>query len=759
MDNEDFPIGLQAADLGATRRFYVEPIYSRLRAENVAACSIRAPTHQVAGVTNLTVLCAEFLPASVMRPLLPPGFLFAVLDPTGQVLFHSDDSRNLRENFVTECGDDPRLRAAQAGRIVDDFELEYYQRPHRVRIEPLKGFPWTLVVLRDQGPLNSVRASQTTTTLAVLMASGGLWLILGLLVGLWRIQVQRRQDLLRWLWPATDSVKAYKTWSFMNSVVLCVFVVLELSQFPLTRHHVVFWFAIGLGPACVAGSCFLLSRVTARRSGSCQTLSKPANQIAFVSWLTTSLAVFVIPGVLATHRLTAEIETDRFVRWTQAKLGQEIVERWRTQPTGLTNDSPGDYSRAFLETTWSVTSDTSGELPPPSFFQHAVHVLRHDFKDPDKLGVEMHGWGYDAAADGSWWSQPESRPFKLFLRVPQPESTNTALAIASWPLTFPTLSGLDPWVVLSFTGILLGLLAAFLAAWFVASRIFLLRHRFNSPVTPRNFLVAVGVNLSTWAVRATPATEALSEGERQAVHSFIRYEFAHLQLHRAEALSAAAIEEQGVLVCDWHEQPASPTEDELSKLVRIARIKGVYVLVLVATDEKAEQLKARGAELAGTWTLDPGDGAKESVLGALAAHHMELWKASASAERMALWEVGRNGFVDAHHPAVPSLLQRGLLRLDPKLRLPSASFRRFVLSFSAEQLDAVQADDARNSWPMIRSLLVVVALAVMAFLMLTQPDTWQRTTGVVAGLLAGFKLMGDLIGAFREKTAAGPTQG
>lgn len=51
----------------------------------------------------------------------------------------------------------------------------------------------------------------------------------------------------------------------------------------------------------------------------------------------------------------------------------------------------------------------------------------------------------------------------------------------------------------------------------------------------------------------------------------------------------------------------------------------------------------------------------------------------------------------------------------------------------------------------LRTLLVVGALAITAFLIITQLDTRQRAKGVAAGLLAGFKLTGDFPGTIRKE--------
>src|SRR5262249_16362719 len=54
-------------------------------------------------------------PLSLIDPILPDGYGFALLDDKGFVLFHSDKSKNLHENFLQETDWNKQLQAAMFG--------------------------------------------------------------------------------------------------------------------------------------------------------------------------------------------------------------------------------------------------------------------------------------------------------------------------------------------------------------------------------------------------------------------------------------------------------------------------------------------------------------------------------------------------------------------------------------------------------------------------------------------------------------------
>ena len=77
----------------------------------------------------------------------PPLLRFAIIDrDSGTVLFHSDDSRSLAENFFTETEHDADLHAAMRLNTAGHFRGRYVGDPHRFYFKPIDAVPWAVVV-------------------------------------------------------------------------------------------------------------------------------------------------------------------------------------------------------------------------------------------------------------------------------------------------------------------------------------------------------------------------------------------------------------------------------------------------------------------------------------------------------------------------------------------------------------------------------------------------------------------------------------
>ncbi|HXG46861.1 MAG TPA: cache domain-containing protein, partial [Methylomirabilota bacterium] len=218
VEDRAWPRGLarQPGAIAVTNRFFLEPIYSRTRGENVAVFSLASRAGAPSNATPAAVVYGEFRPLSLMGAVVPAGFGFCVVDESGRALFHSDERRNLQENFVEECEGHPRLRAAMSARTTDEFDARYFRRPHRLRVAPLPGFPWTLVAFRDERPVDTARLEMLSTA-AILFALYGLLMLGGLSVAFLR----HRRGAPVWLWPDRERTPAYR-WVMVANLVITV---------------------------------------------------------------------------------------------------------------------------------------------------------------------------------------------------------------------------------------------------------------------------------------------------------------------------------------------------------------------------------------------------------------------------------------------------------------------------------------------------------------------------------------------------------
>ena len=115
-------------------------------------------------------------PFSLIDPVLPFGYGFALVEDSGVVLFHVDKTRNLRENFLQESDWNKQLSAAAFGHSTQGaLHIKYLGKDYRARVVPISGLsqaPWSLIVYRD---LTSVR---TLDLQSITMASTLLLLFL-----------------------------------------------------------------------------------------------------------------------------------------------------------------------------------------------------------------------------------------------------------------------------------------------------------------------------------------------------------------------------------------------------------------------------------------------------------------------------------------------------------------------------------------------------------------------------------------------------
>jgi hypothetical protein len=128
--DEEWPPGTPASS-SAAKRYYLDPEISTTTAEFSPALAVPFTMPSKEGI-KVQVLSVR--PMSLVEPILPPGYGFAVIDRDCGVLFHSEVFRNKRDNFCQESKGnselDPWLFGANDGLI----DISYAGRPERAFI-------------------------------------------------------------------------------------------------------------------------------------------------------------------------------------------------------------------------------------------------------------------------------------------------------------------------------------------------------------------------------------------------------------------------------------------------------------------------------------------------------------------------------------------------------------------------------------------------------------------------------------------------
>ena len=109
-----------------------------------------------------------FRPLSLVDPVLPADFGFAVLNRDGNVLFHSNSLRNISENFIQECKDPAALQAAIFSNREQIINVDYSGKSRRALVTAIGNLgpdPLTLIVFF------STETTQTINMAIILIGS------------------------------------------------------------------------------------------------------------------------------------------------------------------------------------------------------------------------------------------------------------------------------------------------------------------------------------------------------------------------------------------------------------------------------------------------------------------------------------------------------------------------------------------------------------------------------------------------------------
>lgn len=200
-------------------RYYLEPIRSQTTGELLTALSIPCPGKPGWAAVMIT------RPVSLDRPLLPPGFGFAVLAPDGRALYHIRPESSMEENFFDETAGDDLLRAVVAARVRDHMDARYLGRDYRLFVSPLAGTPFTLVVFADKEFPRTINFE--TILVAWLLFMAFILVQLVLFAGLYWLRPASR---FSWAWPDREHRFKYPL----------LIVVLSIFAAELLRHAVAY---------------------------------------------------------------------------------------------------------------------------------------------------------------------------------------------------------------------------------------------------------------------------------------------------------------------------------------------------------------------------------------------------------------------------------------------------------------------------------------------------------------------------------------
>jgi hypothetical protein len=151
-------------ELPEPHQFTIEPLRSPTTSDMAFVFAV--PYEE--GGAAVPMMALNVKPQSLVNPLVPPGYGFAIVAPDGRVLFHSTSALSLEENFLRELSDPSAITRAMSLGGEARWTADYHGRRHRLYTTPVRAFdrtPWRLVTFRELEPLLAFSAARQSTAL------------------------------------------------------------------------------------------------------------------------------------------------------------------------------------------------------------------------------------------------------------------------------------------------------------------------------------------------------------------------------------------------------------------------------------------------------------------------------------------------------------------------------------------------------------------------------------------------------------------
>lgn len=378
---------------------------------------------------------------SLIGPIVPYGFGFAVIEEDGRVIFHSDEQRNLIENFFAEADNDRRLRAAVAAHRAEHVQIRYGGQDYAAFVSPFETLPgpsWHVVTFYDKQLPRTLNVQWLATAVLLLSCYALLFVLFGALV-----LALRPHYRAPWLWPDQARINRY-------------LLLLALYLIPtLMLGHLIYTNSVGksllFGVAWALVAVWALTwavlwpapkTTTEEPSWRAPRRSREALISSYAAfWVFHLFLVAVLPTVVF-FQIAHRVQTDAYLKHAQlsfasalkqsqarikeaAAAEQEAVAKWQqakktTAPVFIPETRPVAYGAGLLNPPSTAPPDCCDhELLPLVGGLALPGLLEAQSASYSLFSVELKEMSRaNNASDGLWkWRRRPPEQRELFLRL------------------------------------------------------------------------------------------------------------------------------------------------------------------------------------------------------------------------------------------------------------------------------------------------------------------------------------------------------
>jgi hypothetical protein len=347
---------------------------------------VSAPTR----VARLPVAAVSIPMPPLLRPVLPAGFEFAIVDSSGQVHFHSDTQRNVHENLRLETDQHPRVRALIGAHGAGTLNTSYWGRPYRAYVRPTFIPGWSIVTLHEKQPTRALVLEWSAVALT--MQAAYMVVCLGVTLLLMWVGAS-------WLWPDTLRRRWYGALASLYAAALIGWLTLAGKTSILTTV----WVGMLLPPLLWLVTYALLAR---RPAGAGQV--KEWSEVCRDYRIAGTLLLVVTASLPAASflALSSDLHVAAFLKGRQIALARAVdhpkVCTGVSPPTR--NPSEASYEAVFYRS--EVTCGNAADAPKRVDTRWPRHSELEDFIPYyTPVSADLRELMHDRSKDQSWVSE------------------------------------------------------------------------------------------------------------------------------------------------------------------------------------------------------------------------------------------------------------------------------------------------------------------------------------------------------------------
>ena len=356
---------------GSLPHFTIEPLRTPTTSEmgfvfGIPMTDLTAP----ADVASAEFFVLNVRPQSVVDPVVPPGYGYAVIASDGNVLFHSEEALSLEENFFAEVSDPDGVRAKAASGHHVTWSGDYHGRLHRFHMQPMSEFagcPWRIVTFQEMEPMLGALFQQQTGILR--LGTLNLLILAGLLFAFWlysRSTHRRVRDAL--LSPGSINPDGVRT---LAGLAVFALLVLALTYYPVVDQSLDAIYLI----FAVLPILTIVAAIVTRERRSVE--DEDVRNRLRIMQLSLLLFLISVAPAIGFARVVYRVQDIRNTeRWLEASSQEWTARRGRVLDR-VNRSGYSQATRTFLVSdgfavNWPVTASTTpgtcaegGAVPPP----------------------------------------------------------------------------------------------------------------------------------------------------------------------------------------------------------------------------------------------------------------------------------------------------------------------------------------------------------------------------------------------------------